>query len=138
MKKNIFSYSKENMEYKIQRYNGRNKGDESEWGNFQIIKVVWPHAVFSSLIPHWNIEKKLSKSESRYVQILMGFQHVFWSHLTWQRKGGNTLSANWSHRSPKRFKACGHQVPWKQGTWRWNWKEKMKGSSRLKKENWNW
>ena len=38
--KNIFSYSKGNMEYKIQRYSGRNKGDESERGNFQIIKVV--------------------------------------------------------------------------------------------------
>ena len=63
--KNIFSYSKGNMEYKIQRYSGRNKGDESERGNFQIIKVVWPHVVISSPIQYWNTEKKFSKSESQ-------------------------------------------------------------------------
>lgn len=137
-KKN-FSCYKGNMEYKIQRYSGRNKGDESEGGNFQIIKVAWPHVVISSPIQYCNTEKKFSKSESQYIQILMGFQHVFWKSADLKKRKGQ-LKSELILSSPKRFNTCGHQVAWKQdgrqGAWSWDWKEKMEGSRRIKKENW--
>lgn len=64
------------MKHKIHRYGGRNKGDESEWGSFQLIKVVLTTCGDLYLLSA-EIQRNFPKSESQYVQTLMEFQIVF-------------------------------------------------------------